>query len=379
MVKLYTSLLAVTLATGSALASSDDYQRRSEEVQQDRQLRFGLACARYNNLRSRGFADEEDLFVRDDAFHKDAKTAFTAFIYGSQMFAKPKQSRGLEDDEDLFVRDLDVVDDLEAREPLNFKSAGSIFNWGKKAAKHKHAKTAFKAVDYGSQMSQTYSDMKQSRGLEDDEDLFVRDLDAFDDLEARTLDLKSADSIINWGRTPAQAKPKRAKTAFTTADSIINWGRKPAQPKRAKTAFKAPDYVPSQPLDLKSVDSIINWGRKPAMHSNLKQARGLEEDEDLFGRDLDTVDDLEAREPLNFKTAGKVVSWGTKVSEHKHTQNAMKAVDYGSQIYGAYGAMKQSRSLEDDEDLFVRDLDAEELFGREYDLLDERDTIDDLD
>ena len=31
------------------------------------------------------------------------------------------------------------------------------------------------------------------------------------------------------------------------------------------------------------------------------------------------------------------------------------------------------RGLEDDEDLLVRDLDAEELFGREYDVLDERD------
>ena len=40
----------------------------------------------------------------------------------------------------------------------------------------------------------------------------------------------------------------------------------------------------------------------------------------------------------------------------------------------------QRRGLEFDEDLVVRDLDAEELFGREYDLLDERDiTIDDLD
>ena len=40
----------------------------------------------------------------------------------------------------------------------------------------------------------------------------------------------------------------------------------------------------------------------------------------------------------------------------------------------------QSRGLEDEEDLLLRDLDAEELFGREYVLLDERDiTFDDLD
>ena len=37
-----------------------------------------------------------------------------------------------------------------------------------------------------------------------------------------------------------------------------------------------------------------------------------------------------------------------------------------------------SRGLEDDEELLQRDLDAEELFGREYDLFDERDIVDDI-
>ena len=39
----------------------------------------------------------------------------------------------------------------------------------------------------------------------------------------------------------------------------------------------------------------------------------------------------------------------------------------------------RSRGLEDDEELLRRDLDAEEFFGRDYDLFDERDTFDDLD
>ena len=56
----------------------------------------------------------------------------------------------------------------------------------------------------------------------------------------------------------------------------------------------------------------------------------------------------------------------------------MTAVDTASQVYGAYQMVK-SRGFEDDEDMFVRDVDTEELFGREYDLLDERDTFDDLD
>ena len=43
----------------------------------------------------------------------------------------------------------------------------------------------------------------------------------------------------------------------------------------------------------------------------------------------------------------------------------MKAADYGSQAYGAYTAVK-NRGLEDDEDLFVRDLDAnDDLEARE--------------
>ena len=44
-----------------------------------------------------------------------------------------------------------------------------------------------------------------------------------------------------------------------------------------------------------------------------------------------------------------------------------------------YGAVASRRDLEDSEDLLERDLDVEELFGREYDHLDERDIIDDED
>ena len=47
--------------------------------------------------------------------------------YGQQI-AGAFQSRGLDDNEDLFERDLDgAYDDLEAREPLGFRSAGSVF------------------------------------------------------------------------------------------------------------------------------------------------------------------------------------------------------------------------------------------------------------
>ena len=51
----------------------------------------------------------------------------------AQDSANNVQSRGFEDDEELFGRDLDTEElfgreyDLEAREPLSFSSLGSVF------------------------------------------------------------------------------------------------------------------------------------------------------------------------------------------------------------------------------------------------------------
>ena len=59
----------------------------------------------------------------------------------------------------------------------------------------------------------------------------------------------------------------------------------------------------------------------------------------------------------------------------KGFNRAANAYDAGQQISNTF----RSRGLEDDEYLYGRDLDVEEFFGREYDLLEERDAIDDLD
>ena len=68
--------------------------------------------------------------------------------------------------------------------PLNedIWSYSSAYKVGKEIAGHKNTKNAFKALDYGSRI---YSNLHQSRGFEDDDDVFVRDFDASDDLEAR--------------------------------------------------------------------------------------------------------------------------------------------------------------------------------------------------
>jgi hypothetical protein len=77
------------------------------------------------------------------------------------------------------------------------------------------------------------------------------------------------------------------------------------------------------------LNALKNPGARP---QSTHQRRGLEDDEDLFERDLD-VEGFFGREydPLDERGTG---------------------------------------------DFFVRDFDTEELFGREYDFLDERDIID---
>ena len=53
------------------------------------------------------------------------------------------------------------------------------------------------------------------------------------------------------------------------------------------------------------------------------------------------------------------------LAKHKHTRHAVKALDTASQVYGDVQTMN-SRDLEDNEDLFVRDFDAvDDLEARE--------------
>jgi len=310
MVKLHTSLLAVTLATVSAVASSNEFQRRSEsDVQQPitPHFRFGLAAAGRINLQSRGFEDEEDLFERDypyddvEARAFSAKSAGELFSFGKKVFESKHAKSG-------------------------FKQLGNVYKHGKRIGGHKNTKHALHALDTASQV---YGDVQtfENRGLEDE------------DLEARE---------------PAGGYGQALGDAW-------RFGEKIAKHKNTKHLMTAVDV-----------------GSQAYGAYQMVKSRGLEDDEDLFVRDLDAFDDLEAREPGG---KGELLSdafkFGERIAKHKNTKHLMTAVDVGSQAYGAYQMVK-SRGLED-EDIFERDLDTDELFGREYDLLDERDTFDDLD
>jgi len=265
MVGLHTFFLAVTLATGPAVACSNEYLRHSEpDVLPYRHYRYGHALA------------------------------------GAFGF----QSRALEDDEDLFGRDLEVSDGLEVREPFNF---GKVIQMGERVAEHKHTKNFLKGANYGQQIAGAASTY-QSRALEDDEDLFGRDLEVSDGLEVR--------EPFNFGK-------------------VIQMGERVAKHKHTKNFLKG-----------------ANYGQQLAGAASTYQSRALEDDEDLFGRDFEVSDGLEAREPFNF---GKVIQMGERVAKHKHTKNFLKGANYGQQIAGA-ASTYQSRSLEDDEDLFRRDL-----------------------
>jgi len=212
MVRLHTSLLAFILVAGSALASSNEYQRRSNPG--PLQLRFGFACANHDNLQSRGFLDEKDLSVRDlgasddlearskfsaaaDAVkfvihHKNTARAVKAAGYaqdGANAYGMVQslRSRSLEDayGEDLFERDLDAFDDLEARS--KFSAAADAVRF---VAHHKNTHRAMKAAGYAQDGANAYGMVQslRSRSLEDayGEDLFERDLDA-EDIVGRDL------------------------------------------------------------------------------------------------------------------------------------------------------------------------------------------------
>jgi len=95
--------------------------------------------------------------------------------------------------------------------------------------------------------------------------------------------------------------------------------------------------------------------------------------EDLEARE----EELDSREFADFLEARHGSHGGSRGRSHQENlQTALETAGKGFEAYNNYKT--NSRGLEPNEDLFNRDLDVEEFFGREFDL-DERDIFDDLD
>jgi len=362
MVKLQASVLALALASSSALASSDEYQRRSLN---------------------------DELFVRQpDPIHGlRYGLAMAHRFQQAQDSANNVQSRGFEDDEELFGRDLDTEElfgreyDLEAREPLSFSSLGRVA----RLASHARQAHSQGAIRMGHHISQTHghnalrmgrhiahtadrvgevqdfvNDLQsvQSRGFQDDEELFGRDLDA-EELFGREYDLEARGpvSLSTLGQVAKLASHARE----AHGDKAVKVGRHVVH--TANRIGQVQDFV-------NNVQSV--------------QSRSFEDDEELFGRDLDAEElfgreyDLEARGPVSLSTLGQVA----KLASHTREAHGDKAVKVGRHIVhtaNRIGEVQdfvsnfQSRGFEDEEELFGRDLDVEELFGREYGLVDDLD------
>jgi hypothetical protein len=62
-----------------------------------------------------------------------------------------------------------------------------VFSFGRRASRNRHLRRLSKGADYADQAQQAYSSVR-SRGLEDDEELFGRDLDD-EELFGREYDL----------------------------------------------------------------------------------------------------------------------------------------------------------------------------------------------
>jgi hypothetical protein len=295
MVKLYASLLALALATGLALALSDDYyHRRSEpdgqeiifareeypyrrELLEKRQPNFFLHVAK-NGLKKLS--------------HHGAHNAI-----GNNNNNNNNNRREL-DAEEFFGREYD----FEAREPVGFSSAVHLVQAGHKAAHRHHA---VRRVGQVADVTDSVQNAFQNRAFENDEDLFGRDLDA-EELFGR-----------RYGRGARKAlarPPPHYSHVSSYSYSRVSYPR---------VSYPPPRRMASGPG--KGMGALQNIQMDPIL------------------------DHLDKAAAIASDTAA---------------------------IRDAF----QSRGFEDDEEPFRRDLDAESLRGREYyDLLDERDFDDDLD
>lgn len=211
-------------------------------------------------------------------------------------------------DEETFAAREDLDAELEAREPVNPATVAHVFHLLHKA--HKHAHHASGLLPNGNQ--------ENDRREFEEEDIYGREFDVDEDLEARE---------------------------------------------------------PVNPATVAHVFHLLHKAHKHTHHAsgllpngNQENDRREFEDEDIYGRELNFDEDLEAREPVNPATVAHVFHLLHKA--HKHAHHASGLLPNGNQE-------NDRRELED-EDIFERELD-DDLFERDFDELLTREYYDDLD
>jgi len=319
MVRLHTFLLAVTLATGPAVACSNEHQREPEVLPH-----------RHLDLEARepfsiGRAVE---FGEEVGKHRHTKHFLKGVDYGMQAAnaVNTYQSRALDDDEDLLVR-----------EPF---SIGKAVEFGEEVGKHRHTKHILKGVDYGMQAANAVNTY-QSRALDDDEDLFVREPFSigraveFGEEVGKHRHTKHILKGVDYGMQAANAVNTYQSRALVDDEDLfvrepfsigkaVEFGEEVGKHRHTKHILKGVDY------GMQAADAV-----------NTYQSRALDDDEDLL-----------VREPFSI---GRAVEFGEEVGKHRHTKHFLKGVDYGMQAANAVNTY-QSRALDDDEDLFGRAL-----------------------
>jgi hypothetical protein len=239
----------------------------------------------------------------------------------------------------------------------------------------------------------------QSRGFDDDQDRFERDLeieefsgreyllDTFDDLEARQPSLFGTLSHLGETAVKDLAKSKLPKVAaeaagpgkynkaFKAATTVAKIGRKAKSGKiggklESKLSRKVADKLGHTKLGRK-VDSKVRRKMTAKVASKIRRTAVKQVKDQVKQAGSSSSSSNQQQSNNNNKAQQRA---------NKYVQEGRKDIAQANRYLPANLQVHlQSRALEDDKDLSRRNLDAEELFVRDYDFLDERGTFDDLD
>jgi hypothetical protein len=318
MVRLHTSLLALTFATGLVLASSDDYQRRDDE------------------LLERDF-DDEEFFQRYDPLDERSDT-----------FEEP-EARG------LFGGLLKIGEEvggkvLKGRVGTVVQSAKTAGNLGKsfsKVGEQVGAKvlkgrvgTVVRGAKTAGKLGKSFSKVGEEVG-------------------GKVLKFRVG-TVVRGAKTAGKLGKSFSKVGEEVGGKVLK-GRIGTVVRGAKLAGK----LEHQGGRVKKIEKHLKTARK--VEKNLRPSKKTTKQLKRVAKEANKANN----DYQNNRNQNRA---------NQDLQRARKEVaDADRYLPPSHQYHIQGRGLEDDEELSRRDLDVEEVFGREYDLFDERDTFDDLD